>query len=206
MARIPKHELDELKRHVSLLSLAQSQGHKLKKHGADSYVCQCPFHAEKTPSCVITPKKGLYHCFGCGARGSVIDWQMNTTGQGLREAVAFLKARQAGTGGNASSLAVSPVEPKATPARQLLVDLDADGQSLLRQVTDFYHRNLPDSPDALAWLAHRGLNHPELVSHFRLGFAGAHGISGEAGLLPSTSSKEGRRLRERLVALGVLRE
>ncbi|ENU3076184.1 CHC2 zinc finger domain-containing protein, partial [Escherichia coli] len=93
MARIPKNELDELKRHVSLLSLAQSQGHKFKKHGADSYVCLCPFHDEKTPSCVITPAKGLYHCFGCGAKGSVIDWQMHTTGQGLREAVAFLKAR-----------------------------------------------------------------------------------------------------------------
>lgn len=155
---------------------------------------------------MITPAKGLYHCFGCGAKGSVIDWQMNTTGQGLREAVAFLKARLAGADGNPSSLTVSSVESEAAPARQLLVDLDADGQALLRQVTDFYHRNLLDSPEAQAWLAHRGLNHPELVSHFRLGFAGAHGISGDTGLLPSTSSKEGRRLRERLAALGVLRE
>lgn len=206
MARIPKHELDELKQHVSLLSLAQSQGHKLKKHGTDSFVCLCPFHSEKTPSCVITPAKGLYHCFGCGARGSVIDWQMNTSGQGLREAVAFLKTRLAGAGDNSPSLAVPAVEAKATPARQLLVDLDEDGQALLRQVTDFYHRNLLNSPEALAWLAHRGLNHPELVSHFRLGFAGPHGISGEAGLLPSTASKEGKRLRERLAALGVLRQ
>lgn len=206
MARIPAHELNELKRHVSLLALAQSQGHKLKKHGADSYVCRCPFHAEKTPSCVITPAKGLYHCFGCGAKGSIIDWQMNTTGQPLREAVAFLKARLAGADDNPSSLTVSPVMVDAVPSRQLLVDLDADGQALLRQVADFYHRNLLDSPEAQAWLAHRGLNHPELVSHFRLGFAGTHGISGDAGLLPSTSSKEGRRLRERLAALGVLRE
>lgn len=206
MARIPAHELNELKRHVSLLALAQSQGHQFKRHSSDSFVCLCPFHSEKTPSCVITPKKGLYHCFGCGAKGSVIDWQMNTTGQGLREAVAFLKARLADADDNSSSLIVSPVEPKATPARQLLVDLDTDGQALLRQVTDFYHRNLLDSPEAQAWLVHRGLTHPELVSHFRLGFAGAHGISGEAGLLPSTASKEGRRLRERLAALGVLRE
>ncbi|HEY3616071.1 MAG TPA: CHC2 zinc finger domain-containing protein [Candidatus Sulfotelmatobacter sp.] len=206
MAHIPAHELDDIKRHVSLLALVQSQGHKLKKQGADSYVCLCPFHAEKTPSCAITPSKNLWHCFGCDASGSVIDWQMKTTGQGLREAVATLKARLAGADDTPSSLTVSSAEPKATTARPLLADLDADGQALLRQVTDFYHRNLPDSPEAQAWLAHRGLNHPELVSHFRLGFAGAHGISGEAGLLPSTSSKEGRRLRERLAALGVLRE
>ncbi|HGI7031650.1 TPA: CHC2 zinc finger domain-containing protein [Klebsiella aerogenes] len=206
MARIPKHELDELKRSLSLLSLAQSQGHTFKRHSSDSFVCLCPFHAEKTPSCVVTPKKGLYHCFGCGAKGSVIDWQMATTGQPLREAVAFLKARLAGAGDNPSSLAVSPVTVDAAPPRQLLVDLDADGQALLRQVADFYHRNLLDSPEAQAWLAHRGLNHPELVSQFGLGFAGNHGVGGDAGLLPSKSSKEGRRLRERLSALGVLRE
>ncbi|EAT4157225.1 hypothetical protein EUY23_24890 [Salmonella enterica] len=35
--------------------VVQSQGHKLKRHGADSYICLCPFHEEKTPSCVITP-------------------------------------------------------------------------------------------------------------------------------------------------------
>lgn len=204
MARIPKHELDELKRHVSLLSLAQSQGHKLKKHGADSYICLCPFHEEKTPSCVITPAKGLYHCFGCGAKGSVIDWQINSTGQGLREAVAFLKTQLARTDDHSSSLAVHPVTVKPAPARQLLVDLDEGGQSLLRQVTGFYHQQLLNSAEAQAWLAHRGLNHPELVSHFRLGYAGAHGISG-AEILPSTYSKEGQRLRERLAELGVLR-
>ncbi|MDP4360403.1 hypothetical protein QR510_27615, partial [Escherichia coli] len=89
---------------------------------------------------------------------------------------------------------VPPGKPEPTPARQLLVDLDVDGQALLRQVTDFYHRNLLDSPEAQAWLVHRGLNHPELVSHFRLGFAGAHGISGEAGLLVTGSRRQRLRL------------
>lgn len=206
MARIPAHELNELKHHVSLLALAESQGHKFKRHSPDSFACLCPFHIEKTPSCIVTPAKGLYHCFGCGAKGSVIDWQMNTSGQGLREAVAYLKTRLAGADDNPSFLTVSSAEPKTTTARQLLTDLDDDGQALLRQVADFYHQQLLDSPEAQAWLAHRGLNHPELVSHFRLGFAGHHGVSGDAGLLPSKSSKEGRRLRERLVALGVLRE
>ncbi|MZG24329.1 tyrosine-type recombinase/integrase [Dickeya dianthicola] len=50
----------------------------MKKQGADSYVCRCPFHQENTPSCVITPSKNLYHCFGCGASGSVLDWLQHT--------------------------------------------------------------------------------------------------------------------------------
>lgn len=204
MARTPAHELNELKRSLSLLSLAQSQGHKLKSHSPGSWACLCPFHQEKTPSCIITPSKGLYHCFGCGAKGSIIDWQMNTTGQSLREAVAFLKARLAGADGeNTSSLAV-PVLP--SPPRPKLADLDDDGQALLNQVIDHYHRQLLESPEAHEWLVRRGLNHPELVSHFRLGFAGNHGVSGEAGILPSPASGEGKRLREKLAGLGVLRE
>ncbi|MFP1787709.1 CHC2 zinc finger domain-containing protein [Lonsdalea quercina] len=71
-------ELARLKREVSLLSVAQHQGHRLKKQGDDSHACLCPFHQEKTPSCVITPSKNLYHCFGCGASGSVLDWLQHT--------------------------------------------------------------------------------------------------------------------------------
>lgn len=60
-------------------------------------------------------------------------------------------------------------------------------------MVDYYHQNLLNSPEALTWLEKRGLNHPELVSRFKLGYAGDHGINGSAGLLPSTSSNEGNR-------------
>ncbi|ADP11508.1 DNA primase [Erwinia sp. Ejp617] len=197
MPRIPQKELDELKRSVSLAALAESQGHRLRLQGRDR-VLLCPFHQEKTPSCVISPDKNLYHCFGCGAAGSVVDWMMKTEGFSLPKAV--LRLREFAGHNPSSSAAAVPASP---PARQTLTDLDDDGQALLGQVVNGYHRNLLNSPEALAWLEKRGLNHPELVSHFKLGFAGAHGV---AGLLPSVSSKEGKRLRDRLTLLGVLRE
>ncbi|WP_168426722.1 CHC2 zinc finger domain-containing protein [Erwinia amylovora] len=196
MARIPKQELDELKRSVPLAALAESQGHKLRQQGRD-LVLLCPFHQEQTPSCVISPAKNLYHCFGCGAAGSVVDWMMKTESFSLPRAVLRLREF---AGHNPSSSAASV---PAAPVRQTLTDLDDDGQALLGQVVNGYHQNLLNSPEALAWLEKRGLNHPGLVSHFKLGFAGAHGV---AGLLPSVSSKEGKRLRDRLTALGVLRE
>ncbi|MBD8224678.1 CHC2 zinc finger domain-containing protein, partial [Pantoea agglomerans] len=75
--RMTPAELDRLKRDVSLVAVAQSQGHKLRKQGKD-FAVFCPFHAEKTPSCVISPAKNLYHCFGCNAGGSVLDWLQHT--------------------------------------------------------------------------------------------------------------------------------
>ncbi|UWS30005.1 CHC2 zinc finger domain-containing protein [Erwinia pyrifoliae] len=196
MPRIPQKELDELKRSVSLAALAESQGHRLRQQGRDR-VLLCPFHQEKTPSLVISPDKNLYHCFGCGAAGSVVDWMMKTENFSLPKAV--LRLREFAGHNPSSSAAAVP----ASPPRQTLTDLDDDGQALLGQVVNGYHRNLLNSPEALAWLEKRGLNHPGLVSHFKLGFAGAHGV---AGLLPSVSSKEGKRLRDRLTLLGVLRE
>ncbi|WJM85401.1 CHC2 zinc finger domain-containing protein [Dickeya chrysanthemi] len=200
MGRMTPAELEQLKRGVSLRAVAESQGHTLKKQGADSYVCRCPFHQEKTPSCVITPSKNLYHCFGCGASGSVLDWLQHT--ERLTYPQTLLRLRE--LAGSASSLASVPVVPASSP-RQKLADLDDDGQALLNQVIQFYHQSLLNSPEAQQWLAGRGLTHPELVSHFRLGFAGHHGIGGSAGLLPSSSSQEGKRLREKLAGLGVLR-
>ncbi|WOA51453.1 CHC2 zinc finger domain-containing protein [Dickeya solani] len=203
MGRLTPAELEQLKRGVSLRAVAQSQGHKLKKQGADSVVCRCPFHQENTPSCVITPSKNLYHCFGCGASGSVLDWLQHT--ERLTYPQTLLRLRE--LAGSASFLAATPAlsSPPASPPRQKLADLDDDGQALLDQVIHFYHQSLLASPEAQQWLAGRGLDHPELVSHFRLGFAGHHGIGGSAGLLPSSSSHEGKRLREKLAGLGVLR-
>ena len=37
------------------------------------YVCNCPFHSEKSPSCTIFPETQSFYCFGCGAHGDVIN-------------------------------------------------------------------------------------------------------------------------------------
>ncbi|EFP0169988.1 TPA: hypothetical protein JL156_005025, partial [Escherichia coli] len=77
MARIPEAELQHLKAAVSLVAVVQAQGRQLVKKGKD-FTTLCPFHDEKTPSCVISPEKNLYHCFGCNAGGSVLNWVMQT--------------------------------------------------------------------------------------------------------------------------------
>lgn len=51
-------------------------GQELRRTGR-SFVGLCPFHTEKTPSFSVQPDRGYYHCFGCDAKGTVIDFVMN---------------------------------------------------------------------------------------------------------------------------------
>ncbi|MEE8094539.1 MAG: DNA primase [Gammaproteobacteria bacterium] len=61
----------------------------LKKAGRE-YKAVCPFHDEKTPSFTVSPTKGFYHCFGCGAHGTAIGFLMNYENLGFVEAVEAL--------------------------------------------------------------------------------------------------------------------
>ena len=92
MARIPDEQIDRLKQEVSVQRLAEGMGITFKRHGAD-LPGLCPFHDDKEPSLVITPKQNLWHCLGaCQCGGSVIDWVMKAEGVSFRHAVKLLQA------------------------------------------------------------------------------------------------------------------
>ena len=55
--------------------------------------CSCPFHSEKTPSCVIYQDNGSFYCFGCGAGGDVITFIMKIENLDYIEAIRFLADR-----------------------------------------------------------------------------------------------------------------
>jgi replicative DNA helicase len=60
----------------SKLPLVDVVGDDLKlKRSGKTYVASCPFHDEKTPSFHVYPNQ-TFHCFGCGANGTVIDYVM----------------------------------------------------------------------------------------------------------------------------------
>jgi DNA primase catalytic core len=192
--------IERIKSEVSLVRLAESQGYQLQKQGKDFALC-CPFHEDKTPSCVITPKSNLFNCFGCGAGGSVIDWVMKTQGVSFRHAVELLKHDVPAV---TSSLAAVPEPIKKTTVPKLAapVSVDADDQTLLREVVDYYHETLMDSVEGIAYLEARGLADGALIKHFKLGYANR-----TLGLrLPQKNRKTGAELREKLQRLGVYRE
>jgi len=199
MARIPEHEIERIKEEVSVQRLAEARGMKLERHGAD-LIGLCPFHEDHEPSLVITPAKNLWHCLGaCRTGGSVIDWVMKASGVSFRHAVELLRAD------HPSLAAPGPIVRKATTTAVKLetpFDTDADDQIVLQQVVDYYHETLKQCPEALKYLQSRGLDHPEMVAHFRLGFSNR-----TLGYrLPEKNRKEGAEVRGRLQRLGILRE
>jgi DNA primase len=195
MARIPESEIERLKREISVQRLVESAGIELMRHGADWHG-RCPFHDDHGPSLVISPKKNLWHCLGaCQTGGSVIDWAMKINGVSFRHAVEILRE-------GVFPLAAGIVKQSSIPKLPAPVAMDADDRMLLTQVIDYYHDTLKQSPEALAYLKQRGLDHPELIDTFKLGFANR-----TLGLrLPDKNRLAGNELRTRLQRLGLYRE
>ncbi len=207
MARIPDSDLQRLKDEISVQRLIESAGVELKKLGKD-LAGKCPFHADDTASLVITPSKNLWHCFGCQCGGGVVDWVMKLRGVSFRHAVELLKDENAlsslaaGSSSGANGGSMQPIKQSTVRSLPPPVSLDADDRALLLQVVSYYQQSLKDSPEALAYLQSRGLNHPELLDHFKLGFANR-----TLGLrLPHKNRVEGAQIRSRLERLGVYRE
>ncbi len=204
MARIPEPEIERLKQEISLQRLAESAGIALKRHGAD-LLGLCPFHDDKTPSLVITPKTNLWHCLGaCQSGGSVIDWVMKAEGVSFRHAVELLQNDSFSSLAAGSSAVASTTKPvKHSTVQKLPTSLanNAEDDKLLVQVIDYYHQALKDSPEALAYLQKRGIGSAEAIDHFKLGFANR-----TLGYrLPLKNRKEGAAIRGQLQRIGLLR-
>ena len=204
MPRIPDEQLERLKQEISLQRLVEARGIELKRHGQD-LVGHCPFHDDKTPSLVISPKQNLWHCLGaCQAGGTVIDWVMKAEGVSFRHAVELLQADYDPSALAADSVTVvkRSTVPKLPSTLTATGETDADEARLLAQVIDYYHQTLKQSPEALAYLDKRGIANSDAIEHFKLGYANR-----TLGYrLPAKNRAEGALIRGQLQRLGLYRE
>lgn len=191
MPRIAESEIDRIKSEISLLEWVRSEGLEPRKRGKD-WVVLCPFHDEDTPSCVITPSKNLFNCFGCGAGGTIVDWVMKRRGVSFPHAIEILRTGSSGPVSDAMH-GVQHIEP--------IMPMDVSAQVALREVMDFYHECLHQTPEVLAFLEKRGLSSPDLIKEFRLGYCNR-----TLGYrLPSKTTKAGVTIRETLQRAGIYR-
>jgi DNA primase len=192
MARIPTEELERLKAEVSVEQLVEASGVALKAAGKD-LLGRCPFHEDREASLVVTSAKNLWHCFSCQIGGGPIDWVMKSRSVSFRHAVELLR------NGRDAPAAPSGRGNRILPAP---IHFDAGDQVLMEQAIRYYQERLKQTPEALAYLARRGLDDAELIERHRLGFADR-----TLGLrLPEKTRKAGHEIRSRLQKLGLLRE
>ena len=118
----------------------------------------CPFHSEKTPSFSVSPSKQIYHCFGCGKGGSVINFIMEIENLSFTEAVEFL-ARRAG---------MKVPEQQSDPGKPKRDRLYA----LNRDAARFFYEQLstPAGAAAVDYMLRRGIT-PGTARRFGLGCA-----------------------------------
>lgn len=155
----PSEFLDRLK---SSNPIAEVMGEYVsaKRSGRD-YICLCPFHNEKTPSCYIHPDREYFHCFGCGAGGDVITFIMKYHNLSYYEAVKYL-AERAGLD--------MPADSYGSGVR---TDVKKRIYEANRDAAKFFYSNLskPQGRECVRYLMQvRGLS-KQTITRYGMGFA-----------------------------------
>ncbi len=122
----------------------------------------CPFHQDKSPSFVVYPDEGRYHCFGCAKSGDAFTWLRDTQGLDFADALKELSRRTGIPLPERAPRDVNQPPPEAEAAKQALAE-----------AARFYQRQLVDAQDAgeaRAYLRHRGITRGS-VDAFALGWA-----------------------------------
>jgi len=181
--RIPQTFIDAIVARSDIVEIIGARV-PLKKSGREYKAC-CPFHSEKTPSFWVSPDKQFYHCFGCGAHGTVVGFLMQYEKLGFPEAVLDLAGR-----------AGLELPQEAERSRD---GGSVDLYELNAAASRFFAQSLSDAPRALAYVEQRGID-AATVQRFALGYA----PDGWSALLTRLGSSEAER--RRLHAAGLIIE
>lgn len=178
---IPQDFIDDL---IARADIVEVVGRRvqLKKAGREFKAC-CPFHDEKTPSFTVSPAKGFYHCFGCGAHGTAIGFLMEYDHMSFVEAIENL----------ASSMGVDvPRSESDKPARRY-----DELFSLMDTVSRHWQSCLKDSPNAVDYLKARGID-GSTAKRYSIGYA----PDGWSNVLDKFGKSD--EATERLLATGLI--
>lgn len=150
--------IEELRARVSIVDVVGAKV-KLVRKGREYQAC-CPFHNEKTPSFTVNEAKGFYHCFGCGAHGDIVKFEMEANGLPFLDALKKL-ADKAGL----------PM-PQLSHENHEKAEERKNLYEIMELAVKFFEKNLrlTGGRAALDYLYNRGF-HDDIISKFRLGYA-----------------------------------
>ena len=151
---IPQNFIDDLIARVDIVEIMGSRI-QIKKAGKE-FKAVCPFHDDSNPSLTISPSKGFYHCFSCGAHGTAVGFLMNYEHLSFIEAIESL----------ASSLGVEiPYEQNQQPIKK-----NNNLYDLLAEIQAHYQLLLKKNSGAIEYLKNRGIT-GDVAKRFNVGFA-----------------------------------
>lgn len=159
MERYNDEILDEIRSRNDIVSTI-SQYMTLKRKGRN-YFGLCPFHNEKSPSFSVSPDKQIFHCFGCGVGGDVINFVKKIENIGFLDSVRLL-AEKSGI----------QLPNDISKAEEENIKLKNRVYKINELAAKFYHENLykPTSKIAQDYIKKRKLNNATLKS-FLMGYA-----------------------------------
>ena len=159
MERYNDEILDEIRSRNDIVSTI-SQYMTLKRKGRN-YFGLCPFHNEKSPSFSVSPDKQIFHCFGCGVGGDVINFVKKIENVGFLDSVRLLAEKS----GIQLPNDISKAEEKNIKLKNRVYKIN-------ELAAKFYHENLykPTSKIAQDYIKKRKLNNATLKS-FLMGYA-----------------------------------
>ena len=152
---IPKPYIDALVEAADIVEVIGAEV-PLQKAG-NNYVGLCPFHKAKENQFTVSPGKRFYHCFGCGAHGSVIGFVMEYHGFKFVEAVERVAE-------------IAGLAPPDTGSRSQAEKPAVETAPLLKAAFEFYKARLKTSPEAIRFMKERGITGPT-AAKFGIGFA-----------------------------------
>ncbi len=154
---IPETFITELVERSDIVDVVSQYVRLSKRSGANLFGL-CPFHSEKTPSFSVSPDRQIYHCFGCGKGGGVINFIMEIENLSFPEAVEHL-AKRAGL-----SMPEQSGDAESRRRDRML--------RLNRDAARFFRQRLldPEGEPARAYLARRQIR-SKAATDFGLGFA-----------------------------------
>ncbi|HEG1369550.1 TPA: DNA primase [Campylobacter jejuni] len=151
---ITKESIENLSQRLNIVDIIENYI-EVKKQGS-SFVCICPFHADKNPSMHINPIKGFYHCFACKAGGDAFKFVMDYEKLSFADAVEKVASL--------SNFTLSYTKEKQENKKEL--------KSILPSLNAYFKDNLKHHKEVLTYLYQRALN-DKVIAKFELGFAGA---------------------------------
>jgi len=148
--------VDQIKERLSIEDVVSSYI-KLERTGTN-LKAKCPFHNEKTPSFFVSPDRGSYYCFGCGASGDIFTFVEEFEGLDFKGALRLL-AERAGV----TLQAYSKDRKEAESEKEKLY-------RVMEEATLYFEKNLTENKQVQEYLKARGLTEKS-IKDFRIGYA-----------------------------------